>query len=154
MRIIYMQVCKNLSIFLHIIIIIITICYIYIVLFWVLKALYIVRGEISSSTTSVQHPPGWCDGSHVPELQPHTSLLVERRQSDEANQCMGMIRRPWLSEANEAIWPGCQGFLPYSFSKDILGFWMTTKSQDLDLTSHLKDGACWQYSVSVTTLGC
>ncbi len=33
----------------------------------------------------------------------HTSLLVERRQSDEANQCMGMIRiriRPWWSEAN------------------------------------------------------
>ncbi len=112
------------------------------------------KGGISSSTTSVQHPPGWCDGSHVPELQPHTSLLVERRQSDEANQCMRMIKRPWLSEANEAIWPGCRGFLPYSFSKDILGFWMTTKSQDLDLTSHLKDGACWQYSVPVTTLGC
>ncbi len=30
----------------------------------------------------------------------HTSLLVERRQSDEANQCMGMIRRPWWSKEN------------------------------------------------------
>ncbi len=29
----------------------------------------------------------------------------------------------------------------YSFSKDILGFLMTTESQDLGLTSHPKDGA-------------
>ncbi len=33
------------------------------------------------------------------------------------------------------------GLHPYSFSKDILGFLMTTESQDLSLTSHLKDGA-------------
>ncbi len=47
------------------------------------------KGAISSSTTNVQHPPGWCDGSHsAPERPPLTSLLVERRQSDEANQCM------------------------------------------------------------------
>ncbi len=53
------------------------------------------KGGISSSTTSVKHPPGRCNGSHiVPERSPHTSLLVERRQSDEANQCMGMIKRP------------------------------------------------------------
>ncbi len=58
--------------------IIIIICYIYIARFWVLKALYI-EGGISSTTTSVQHPPGWCDGSHIaPERPPHTSLLVER----------------------------------------------------------------------------
>ncbi len=30
---------------------------------------------------------------------------------------------------------------PYSFSKDILGFLMTTEIQDLGLTSHSKDGA-------------
>ncbi len=72
--------------------IIIIICYIYIALFWVLKALYI-EGGISSTTTSVQHPPGWCNGSHIaPERPPHTSLLVERRQRDEANRCMGIIR--------------------------------------------------------------
>ncbi len=34
-----------------------------------------------------------------------------------------------------------QGLHPYSFSKDILGFLMTTESQDLGLTSHPKDGA-------------
>ncbi len=31
------------------------------------------RGGISSSTTSVQHPPGSCDGSHIsPERPPHS----------------------------------------------------------------------------------
>ncbi len=35
---------------------------------------------------------------------------------------------------------------PLLFSKDILGFFMTTESQDLGLTSHLKDGAFWQFS--------
>jgi len=34
--------------------------------------------------------------SHIaPKHPPHTNLLVERRQSDEANQYMGMIRRTW-----------------------------------------------------------
>ncbi len=54
-------------------IIIIIFCYIYIAIFWVLKVLYI-EGGISSTPTNVQHPPGWCDGSHiVPERPPHTS---------------------------------------------------------------------------------
>ncbi len=107
------------------------------------------RGVISSTTTSVQHPPEWCDGSHsAPECPPHTSLLVERRRSDEANQSMGMIRRPWWSEANGEIWPGCRGVTPLLFFlKYILGFLMTTVCQDLSLTSHPKDGAFWQYSV-------
>ncbi len=33
------------------------------------------------------------------------------------------------------------GVTSLQFSKDILGFLMTTESQDLDLTSHPKDGA-------------
>ncbi len=33
------------------------------------------------------------------------------------------------------------GLHPYSFSKNILGFLMTTENQDLGLTSHPKDGA-------------
>ncbi len=45
------------------------------------------------------------------------------------------------------------GLHPYSFSKDMLGFLMTTESQDLGLTSHPKDSAFLQYSVPVTTLG-
>ncbi len=53
--------------------IIIIICYIYIELFWVLKALYIEGGDLlihhqcAASTW-------WCDGSHIaPEHPPHTS---------------------------------------------------------------------------------
>ncbi len=46
--------------------------------------LYIARG-ISP------HPPPMCsihlDDVTAPERPPHTSLLVERRQSDEENQC-------------------------------------------------------------------
>ncbi len=96
------------------------------------------------STTSVQHPPGWCDGSHIaPECLPHTSLLVERRQSDEAISVWGWIgghdgQRPM---GNLARMPGLH---PYYFSKKFL---MTTESQDLGLTSHPKDGAFSQFSV-------
>ncbi len=42
-----------------------------------------------------------------------------------------MVRGQWASLAR----------MPYSFSKDILGFLMTTESQDLGLTTHPKDGA-------------
>ncbi len=58
-----------------------------------------------------------------------------------------MVRVQW---ANLARMPGLH---PYSFLKDILGFLMTTESQDLGLTSHPKDGAFLQYSVPVTILG-
>ncbi len=47
-----------------------------------------------------------------------------------------MVRGQW---ANLARTPGLH---LYSFSKDILGFLMTTESQDLGLTFHPKDGAC------------
>ncbi len=98
------------------------------------------KGGIDSSTTSVKHPPGRCNGSHiVPECSPHTSLLVERRQSDEANQCMGMIKR--MARGQWANLSRVQGNTPTLFSKDIMGFLMTTESQDLGLTSHPKDGA-------------
>ncbi len=123
--------------------IILIICYIYIVLFWVLKALY-TEGGISSSTTNVQHPPGWWDGSHIaPERPPHTSLLVERRQSDESNQCMGMIRRPWWSEASGEIWP--EGH-PGIFNDH------RESGPRFNVSS---EGRCFvQYSVPVTILGC
>ncbi len=49
-----------------------------------------------------------------------------------------MVRGQWV---NLARMPGLHS---YSFSKDILGFLMTTESQDLFLT----------YSILITTLGC
>ncbi len=59
-----------------------------------------------------------------------------------------MDRGQW---ANLARTPGLH---PYSFSKDILRFLMTTESQDLGLTSHSKDGAFCQDSIPITILGC
>ncbi len=42
---------------------------------------------------------------------------------------------------------------PLLFTMSVMGFLMTTESQDLSLTSHPKDAAFWQYSVPVTILG-
>ncbi len=39
------------------------------------------------------------------------------------------------------------------FTRSALGFLMTTEGQDLGLTSHPKDGACWQYSIPITIPG-
>ncbi len=46
-----------------------------------------------------------------------------------------MVRGQWASFGQDT------GVTPLLFSKDILGFLMTTESQDLGLTSHPKDGA-------------
>ncbi len=54
-----------------------------------------------------------------------------RSQSAE----MRIVRRPMGKFGQDAK------VTPLLFSKDILGFLMTTESQDLDLMSHPKDGA-------------
>ncbi len=46
-----------------------------------------------------------------------------------------------MMEANGGNLARRPGLHPYSISKDILGFLMTTESQDLGLASHPKDGA-------------
>ncbi len=46
-----------------------------------------------------------------------------------------MVRGQWANLAR------MQGLHTYSFSKDILGFLMTTERQDLSLTSHPKESA-------------
>ncbi len=46
------------------------------------------------------------------------------------------------------------GVSPLLFTRSAMGFLMTTESQDLGLTPHPKDGACWQCSVPITILGC
>ncbi len=88
---------------------------------------------ISSSTTSVQHPPDDVTAAIVRQNTPHTPAYWWRGDSDEVNQCMGMIRRPWWSEASGEVCPGCRGHTATLFL-------MTTESQDLGLTSHPKDG--------------
>ncbi len=57
-----------------------------------------------------------------------------------------MVRGQWGNLAR------MQGLHPYSFSKDILGFLMTTESQDLGLTSHPKNGHMFEYAKSSKTL--
>ncbi len=81
--------------------------------------------QCAASTWMIRRQP-YC--ARMPTT--HTSLLVERRQSDDANQCMGMIRRPWWSEANGRICPECWFYTTTFFFNDIQGFLMTTESQD------------------------
>ncbi len=107
------------------------------------KALYNHVGGLSSTTTSVQHPLGWCDGSHrttAPVRSPHISYWW-RGERDRANQVDGIIRRPWLTRASGGNLARTPGLHPYSLREVPMGFLMTTESQDLGLTSHPKDGA-------------
>ncbi len=46
---------------------------------------------LSSTTTSVQHPLGWCDGCHrtmAPECSPHTSYRWREERVIEPIKCM------------------------------------------------------------------
>ncbi len=83
----------------------------------------------------------------------HSSLLVERKQSEEANKNVWELlgghddQRP-VGKFGLYAW-----VTPLLFSKDILEFLMTTESQDFGLMSHPKGSGCWQYGVPVTILG-
>ncbi len=80
-------------------------------------------------------------------------LQVERRESDGANQ---VDRDCWEAMIDKGQWREFgqdTRVTPLLFTRSAMGFLMTTESQDLGLTSHPKDGAFWQYSVPVTTLG-
>ncbi len=71
------------------------------------KALYNHVGGLSSTTTSVQHPLGWCDGCHrttVPVRSPHTSYRWRGERVVEPIKCM---RSPhtsyrWREESHRA----------------------------------------------------
>ncbi len=71
-------------------------------LFWVLKVLYI-EGESP-------RPSPMCS---IHKHPPHTSYRW-RGDRDEDNQCMGMIKRPWWSEANVS---GHRGYTPTLYEK-------------------------------------
>ncbi len=112
------------------------------------------KGVISSSTISVLHPPEWwCDGCHIaPECPPHWIPAYWWR----GDRVMKSISVGGWLEGNDGQRPMCnfsRMALHLLFSKDILGFLKTTESQDLGLTSHPKDGAFSQYSVTITVLG-
>ncbi len=111
------------------------------------KALYnhVGGGALSSTTTSVQHPLGWCDGSHrtmVPVRSPHTSYRWRAERVIEPIKWMAIIRRPWLTRASGGNLARTPGLYPYEkCTRSAMGFLMTTESQDLGLMSHPKDGA-------------
>ncbi len=73
-------------------------------------------GDLSSTTTSVQHPLGWCNGCHrttAPVCSPHTSYRWRGERVMEPIKWMGIIRRPWLTRAN-GILARTPGLHPYS----------------------------------------
>ncbi len=108
------------------------------------KRFTIIWGGRSFTTTSEQHQLGWCDGSHsttAPVHSPHTSYRWRREREMEPIQWMGIIRRPWLTRASGGNLAQTPGLYPYTFTMSVMGFLMTTESQDLGLTSHPKDGA-------------
>ncbi len=79
----------------------------------------------------------------------HTPATGGEEREIEPIKWMGIIRRPSLKRASG----GNLTRTPLLFTRSAMGFLMTTESQGLSLTSHTKDGACWQYSVPVTILG-
>ncbi len=81
------------------------------------KRFTIMWGGVSSTTTSVQHPLGWCDGSHrttAPVRSSHTSYRWRGEREIEPIKWMGIIRRPWLTRASGGNLARTPGLHPYS----------------------------------------
>ncbi len=70
-------------------------------------------------------------------LSPHTSYRWRGERVIEPIKWMGIIR-PWLARASGG---NLYRIHLYSFTMYVMGFLMTTESQDLGLMSHPKDGA-------------
>ncbi len=131
---------------------IIIISYIYIALFKALKALYI-QGGISSTTASVQHPPGWWDGSHsAPERPPHTSYRWRGDRVMKPISVWGWLggrdgQRPMGEFGQDA------GVTPLLFFEGHPGIFNDHRESGprFNVSS---EGRCFlQYSVPVTILG-
>ncbi len=68
-------------------------------------------------------------------------LQVERRESDGANQVDGDYWEAMIDKGQWREFGQDTGVTPLLFTMSVMGFLMTTESQDLGLTSHPKDGA-------------
>ncbi len=81
-------------------------------------SIHLGRGEVlSSTTTSVQHPLGWCNGSHrttTPVHSPYTSYRWRGERVMKPIQWMGIIKRPWLTRASGGNLSRTPGLHPYS----------------------------------------
>ncbi len=65
-------------------------------------------GDLSSTTTSVQHPLGRCDGCHrttAPVRSPHHQLQVQRRESHRANQVDALATHGYGGDEERVIEP-------------------------------------------------
>ncbi len=71
----------------------------------------------------------------------HTPATGGEEREIEPIKWMGIIRRPWLTRASGGNLARTPGLHPYSFTMSVMGFLVTTESQDLGLTSHPKDSA-------------
>ncbi len=135
------------------------------------KHFAIMWGGLSSTTTSVQHPLGWCDGCHrtkVPVRSPHTSYRwrgervmepIKCMRSPHTSyrwrgerviepiKCMGIIRRPWFTGGSGGNLARTPGLHPTLYEKCHVIF-----------NDHRESGPRFnisserQYSVPVTTL--
>ncbi len=111
------------------------------VLLYTQSALQSCGGGLSSTTTSVQHPLGWCDGCRrttVPVRSPHTSYRWREERVIEPIKCMlsphtsyrwrgerviepikwmGIIRRLWLTRASGGNLARTPGLHPTLYEK-------------------------------------
>ncbi len=76
----------------------------------------------------------------VPVHSPHTSYRWRGDRVIEPIKWMGIISRPWLTKASGGNLARTPRVTPLLFTRSAMGFLMTTESQNLDLTSHPKDG--------------
>ncbi len=80
------------------------------------KRFTIMWGGLSSTTTSVQHPLGWCDGWHrttAPVRSPHQIQVERRERVIEPIKWIGIIRRPWLVRSSSGNLARTPGLHPY-----------------------------------------
>ncbi len=143
------------------------------------KVLYnhVGGGGLSSTTTSVKHPLGWCDSCHrttAPVHSPHTRYRWRGERVIEPIKCMrsphtryrwrgerviepikwmGIIRRPWLIRASGRNLARTLGLHPYSLREVPWDFLWPQRARTT-IWRLIQKTVLLQYSVPVTTLGC
>ncbi len=81
-----------------------------------------------------------CHRTMAAVCSPHTSYRWRVERVIEPIKWMGIIRGP-IDKGQFWQFGQDTGVTPLLFTRSAMGFWMTTESQDLGLTSHLKDCA-------------
>ncbi len=70
----------------------------------------------------------------------HTPATGGEEREIESIKWMRIIRRPYLTRDSGGNFGQDTGVTPLLFTRSAMGFFMSTESQDLSLTSHPKDG--------------